>query len=346
MTIAKQIQKVQSNQGTFTDHWVSTNAVAPFAEHSERVLEQASLTGRIIAESGWTTHQVLASATLEDLERRMASSIQSTTDQVYRTLQADAQQIVDAGILDMAVLMAWQFSASAQERQDLAAFLSSQVLNTIPFHQDILIPLRDRFDTLKRSAVLTFEDHLRQRLPAAADPEQFIIDETDIVMGIALQWLMNMTDLSIWGIYKGGAFSTIAQYRDNLEGWMWWAKLDSKTCPSCVSLHRRVFPFSEVMNDHPHGRCIPVPLVENGFGIFNGVIQPIPDGLTGEDWFRVQSEKRQLDILGGAKFRAYKAGAISVDDFSAISHNPVHGSIRRAASLKEILGDDASQYYK
>ena len=67
---------------------------------------------------------------------------------------------------------------------------------------------------------------------------------------------------------------------------------------------------------------------------------------TGEAWLSEQPEATQRKILGGAKFNALNAGAIELGDVVGEYSDPLFGNMLRERPLKDILGDDASQYYE
>lgn len=74
--------------------------------------------------------------------------------------------------------------------------------------------------------------------------------------------------------------------------------------------------------------------------------RPAPAVESGPDWFARQSEDRQRAMMGGARFEAWKAGAIQWGDMSRVYDDPVFGRMVGEASLKGMLGDGAKEYYK
>jgi SPP1 gp7 family putative phage head morphogenesis protein len=62
--------------------------------------------------------------------------------------------------------------------------------------------------------------------------------------------------------------------------------------------------------------------------------------------FAQLSDARQLQILGPAKYRAYKAGAVELRDFIGYKDSTVWGRTGYAKSLKEVLGPtEAAKFY-
>jgi SPP1 gp7 family putative phage head morphogenesis protein len=131
-----------------------------------------------------------------------------------------------------------------------------------------------------------------------------------------------------------------------VESWTWSATLDDTTCASCWAQNGTIHPISEVMDDHHNGRCAPVPQVSS-----DADYQADPLNIpTGESVFNSYTDSRQAEIAKaggwGAQYRAYKDGAITFGDMTRDSHDDIYGNMKTVASLKALLGDTASKYYK
>lgn len=106
--------------------------------------------------------------------------------------------------------------------------------------------------------------------------------------------------------------------RDILAGWQWYAKLDSRTCPSCIAQHGSHHDVDEPGPlDHHQGRCTRLPRTktwrELGFDIAE------PRGLdfeSGPGWFERQPEEVQRDILGPKRYEAWRAGGYPFSEWS------------------------------
>lgn len=114
------------------------------------------------------------------------------------------------------------------------------------------------------------------------------------------------------------------------------AALDDRTCMSCIALHGTEMPIGARVDDHHMGRCTSIVEVVGG---------PRHDIQSGEDWFNSLDEERQRRIAGPANHAALKAGVISLRDFSKNYSDPVFGEMIREASLKDLLGDSAKNFY-
>lgn len=84
----------------------------------------------------------------------------------------------------------------------------------------------------------------------------------------------------------------------------------------------------------------------NGVAVHNCVPVPVVTGSrwademeTGEQWFARQPESTQRSIMGKGMHAAYKAGDIDFSKLSTTYNDPVYGEMRRAATLKELVGE-------
>ncbi len=129
------------------------------------------------------------------------------------------------------------------------------------------------------------------------------------------------------------------QKAPEIEKWVWISARDRRTCAFCWSQHGHVFSTERQMATHPNCRCSqgPLPkganttaLVGNGKALFDK-LKPV----------------EQLAILGPAKFRAFKAGALSLQDLVGHANHVDWGPIGFERSLRGALGNDlAMKYYK
>lgn len=131
-----------------------------------------------------------------------------------------------------------------------------------------------------------------------------------------------------------------------VSGWVWWAALDNTTCLSCVAQHGTVHELGETLDDHHNGRCAPIPQTVSYRDLGLDIDEPRPPVESGEDWFRRQSAAVQREMMGGAMYRAYQAGKVELGELSRPYQDEVYGELLREASLKDILGKAAQEYYQ
>lgn len=133
--------------------------------------------------------------------------------------------------------------------------------------------------------------------------------------------------------------ATTANYLANadiLEYRIRIAVLDRRTCMSCVALHGRQLRLDEEVADHHNGRCTSIPKVR---GLDRNV-------RSGADWFASLSQSDQQEQMGYAAWAAWNAGDVQLNDFVHRYDDDVFGPMVRESSLKDMLGDAASRYYR
>jgi hypothetical protein len=116
---------------------------------------------------------------------------------------------------------------------------------------------------------------------------------------------------------------------DVVDGWIWTAKLDGATCMSCVAQHGSFHPVNERLNDHHNGRCVAIPVTK--------LSKPFIEEGAGKSWFDVQPEAVQKQMMGTAKWDAYKANKFDFNKLSLDKHNDVFGDMKTEASLKDLI---------
>lgn len=138
--------------------------------------------------------------------------------------------------------------------------------------------------------------------------------------------------------------ATQAGFQENaehLEGWVWTAALDSRTCPACVVMHGTVHAVTEILDGHPNCRCVMVPRTpdwDDILGPGHGLPDTRPSIQSGKDWLEGQDDDVQRAILGPGKWQAWKDGKITLDDVVTQHRSDAWGTHRREATLAEALG--------
>ena len=123
---------------------------------------------------------------------------------------------------------------------------------------------------------------------------------------------------------------------EGMSGWVWDCDLTGDPCPACLAMQGTIHAADEDMETHFKCHC------QQSY--FSG--SPPEDVISGDDWLDMQPDDVQEDLLGKSAFRAYKAGAISLQDFVGYEHSEEYGTSMYRKSLKEILGEKkAKQYY-
>lgn len=271
------------------------------------------------------------------------------TDLVISNIASQAPLFYELGLEDGASFVADQLEATGHDDLDLLGLILAD-----PFEYDNTIWLPygagwNRFKSLTPTALNAVRTEVPRRisLNRGRSPADAALSGLRSVLGKVGGWLVNMGNMATWGSYVK-AILGLARKEPYLADWLWVATLDTKTCPSCIALHGTRHPFYEEFYDHPHGRCIPVPLVtELPLWVYGGDYEiKHPSVGSGEEWFDLLDSDTQKEILGPGMYNAWKDGAVSLQDMSVLVDNPAYGTIARKASLVELLGDGARQYYE
>ena len=192
------------------------------------------------------------------------------------------------------------------------------------------------------------EDHLLDGIAAGRNPRQvaFLLNR-NLQQALGSGLSSALTTIRTAQI-KSYQLANHAQFQANPEivpEWTWVAALDDRTCMSCVNNHGKTFPITETLRDHHNGRCVPVPKTISYRSLGINLPDPVDDFEPGESWFNRQPEVTQRAMMGPSKHDAYKAGAFQFDDLSMPYDDDVYGELIREASLKDILGRRAKEFY-
>ena len=141
--------------------------------------------------------------------------------------------------------------------------------------------------------------------------------------------------------YRSAAVLSYQANGDILAGYEWVSACDSRTCAACWGMHGKFFSLDEERpNDHVCGRCSYVPVLKDASG--NMEIQ------SGAERFGRLSENGQRNVLGPAKWAAWKEGRLTINDhadtgIAQLQKDATWGRTNRERSLSE-LGLDYKEY--
>ena len=133
--------------------------------------------------------------------------------------------------------------------------------------------------------------------------------------GIGLNRSLTIARTETLRAYRMGSFE---QYRESgvVMGYKRMAAHDVRTCPGCLFRDgEMITSLDGEFDEHPNGRCTAVPVVI-------GVDEPT--WISGAEWFAGQSEATQREMLGDARYEAWKSG-VSLTDMSKYVSDPTWG---------------------
>lgn len=170
--------------------------------------------------------------------------------------------------------------------------------------------------------------------------------EFDYVISVSLRpWRGHVYNLSTpYGYFTANQLytgNTLRAYReatrldylandDLLEGWVWNAACDQRTCVTCFALHGRVFKLSRQMPAHPSCRCSCTPLLKKAY---RGSYEPTP----GPVLFQRADPVVQRAVLGPSAYQEYNAGRVQIENFVSFRRSREWGITVQRASLGTAL---------
>lgn len=200
-------------------------------------------------------------------------------------------------------------------------------------------PVHLRLQVLAAEGAQAVEDGLVQGMALGQGPRVIARNIRD-ALGLGLSRALVWSRTEPLRAYRAASIETYRANSDVVEGWVWRSARNSRTCAACWSMDGSVHGLEEPLDDHPNGRCFATPKL-------HGVdVKKEP----GSEAFKKLTEAQQLEVLGPAKYAAWKDGAITLDENPVTGvvgrrWDPHWGSMRYERSLKE-MGIDAKQYYK
>lgn len=190
--------------------------------------------------------------------------------------------------------------------------------------------LRAKFARFGESAAQTIADMLITGIAQGMNPNAVADMMQAFIQGMPLHWAQTTARTTILYSYRAANHASYLANADILEGWRWSSSKDSRTCPSCWGQDGKIFPLDRVLNDHHNGRCAPVPVVRGARWI-----RDLPDGAA---VFNRLGADQQRAIMGAGAFALFKAGRVTLKDFSTAYTSNVYGDMLRAATLRELRG--------
>jgi hypothetical protein len=182
----------------------------------------------------------------------------------------------------------------------------------------------ERIESLKRPLSRDAREAMRQALVRGvaigenprATARRMVDRAEDRFLG-GLTRAMTIARTEVLDAHRSAAAAYQFEQSDVLRGWVWNAKLDARTCPSCWAKHGTEHGLEEVgPNDHQQGRCARTPLVKSWAELGFDVEEPesaLPDAQAA---FEALSPAEQLAIMGPVRLKALQDGVLDWDELS------------------------------
>lgn len=246
---------------------------------------------------------------LEESQRIVAERIHRVVQETNTQLTTQARLMVDNALTWQEALIGTQLppAASGLILRPARAAIDAIVTRTV---QQITV----RHYYLSAEATKAVQQSLRIGITAGLNPREAAARMVQTVEGEfngGMTRALTIARTEMLDAHRAASHATRTANKDVLAGWVWIAKLDARTCPSCIAQHGRLHDFDEPgPNDHHNGRCDALPKTRSWAELgFTGVDEPPGvDIQTGEDWFNQLPPSRQQEILGPRRYSAWQAG--------------------------------------
>ena len=274
-------------------------------------------------------------------EQRYKVLLSEVEDQIDQFAQYAYKRVqrAQADVIAVAQKNATSFVGSAAQKQGIAvAFnkLPVETVKTILATTGPRSPLQAVFSSMGSNTAKAVSNALVEGVIRGQNP-RVVARTIRRITGAPLARTLTIARTEMLRAYREASRATYQQHGDIVEGWIWYSALDARGCVACWAKHGSVHPVSESMSAHPNCRCAMVPYVPG----WSPAIAP------GAEEFSKLTTDQQEAILGPAKYRAFKDGAVAFDNFVKETHSPVWGACSTERSLVDVLGPTrAGEYYR
>ena len=204
-------------------------------------------------------------------------------------------------------------------------------------------PLRDLLMGLGPEVGQGVADALVQGLVLGLNPRETArLVRKQFGMGLARALRISRTETL--RAYREAAHRSFEANSNIVKGWIWHAALGPRTCASCIAMHGTFHSLNERLDDHPNGRCAPVPVTQSWreigrqFGLDLGdVTETTVQVRGGEWWFDEQPRDVQQRILGLKGLEAYEQLQVDLRDFVGRRRDRRWGTMRYRLSVRDAL---------
>ena len=205
-------------------------------------------------------------------------------------------------------------------------------------------PLRDVFEQIAPGVAQRVTDTLGVSLAAGLGPR-----ETARLLrrqfGAGLARALTISRTETLRAYREAMHRNYEANDDVIDGWVWLAKLDTRTCAACWAMHGSEHSLDERLNDHPNGRCTAVPKLKPWRALGVDIPDRRPVVEPGPTAFERLPDKGQERVLGKAAYAAYQDGAVTLEQFARRRRSASWGDTLQAASLEVLVGKELAQKY-
>ena len=174
-------------------------------------------------------------------------------------------------------------------------------------------PLRDVFEQIAPGVAQRVTDTLGVSLAAGLGPR-----ETARLLrrqfGAGLARALTISRTETLRAYREAMHRNYEANDDVIDGWVWLAKLDTRTCAACWAMHGSEHSLDERLSDHPNGRC-GCAQAQAVAGAGRGHSRPPACSEPGPTAFERLPDKGQ-ERTGQGGVRSHRDGAVTLEQFA------------------------------
>lgn len=148
-----------------------------------------------------------------------------------------------------------------QDGRLLVQFGQPMVQAQAPLQQSLDTgPIVQRFAQMPADAVARGKKTLLTGVSLGWGPRK-IASKLQYDLGIQLRDALRISRTEAMNAYRGGTFDIYRANSDVVIGWEWLTS--GSACPICAPMNGTKHDLSENMDEHPNGRCCPLPITRN-----------------------------------------------------------------------------------
>lgn len=310
-------------------------------------LELATLDLAARAENGRITRaQVLRSGRLAAALDTIGRRLTSLADQAGVRIVADLPAVVDAAGRAQAEIIDSQLPKA--ERGNLADWSRVDHRQLEAIINRSTEQIASDLWPLSSEAQGAIRRELVRGVAAGANPRETatrMLQRTQGEFNGGLTRALTIARTETLSAHRAAAKVAHQQNSDVLKGWIWLASMSSRTCPSCIAMNGTEHPLDEDGPlDHQNGRCSRLPQTKSwkdlGIDLPEQASSGVPDSAA---WFENQSAETQKQILGPARYDAWKRGEYPMSAWSErVSTDGWRDSYRMSRAPKPGTGNASS----
>lgn len=264
-------------------------------------IAQLARTQRALEMTGEKLEQLAAS--LGDRIEPALQTVVAQTAHLASEMAATQLPPVDSALLP---------SFTRVDEEALTAIVNRSLTGIVSASQ----PLTDEALTAVKSALI-------RAVPSGWHPERAAREMLNRTRGAFNGGLTRALRIARTELLDAHRYANRAQNQANptVVGWVWTARLDATTCPSCIAQHGTVHDVDEFVNDHPNGRCTAVPKVMSWRDLGFDIDEP-PDLIQPPDEWITQNPDAAISALGPERYQLLMDGRITLADLSTVRTAP------------------------